>query len=65
MIDAPALEASNIGADGMLGIDSLRSQRVLFDFKAQDHVDHAVEQAAGTAGRRTRSSFAPGRATAG
>ena len=32
--NAPALEASNIGADGMLGIDSLRSQRVLFDFKA-------------------------------
>lgn len=33
--DAPALTASNIGADGMLGIDSLRSQRVLFDFKAK------------------------------
>lgn len=35
VIDAPALGASNIGADGMLGIDSLRSQRVMFDFKAQ------------------------------
>ena len=35
VVDAPALEAGNIGADGMLGIDSLRSQRVLFDFKAQ------------------------------
>jgi predicted aspartyl protease len=35
--DAPALSASNIGADGMLGIDSLRSQRVLFDFKAKTH----------------------------
>jgi len=34
VVDAPALLASNIGADGMLGIDSLRSQRVLFDFKA-------------------------------
>lgn len=33
--NAPALGASNIGADGMLGIDSLRSQRVLFDFKAK------------------------------
>jgi predicted aspartyl protease len=33
--DAPALGASNIGADGMLGIDSLKSQRVLFDFKAR------------------------------
>lgn len=35
VIDAPALRASHIGADGMLGIDSLRSQRVLFDFKAR------------------------------
>ena len=35
VIDAPALEASNIGADGLLGIDSLRSQRVMFDFKGQ------------------------------
>ena len=33
--DAPALGATNIGADGMLGIDSLRAQRVLFDFKAK------------------------------
>ena len=33
--DAPALGESNIGADGMLGIDSLRSQRVMFDFKAK------------------------------
>lgn len=32
--NAPALEAANIGADGMLGIDSLRAQRVLFDFRA-------------------------------
>jgi predicted aspartyl protease len=31
---APALEASHIGADGMLGIDSLRKQHVLFDFKS-------------------------------
>jgi len=35
VVDAPALGAANIGADGMLGIDSLRSQRVLFDFKAK------------------------------
>lgn len=33
--DAPALSASNIGADGMLGIDSLRSQRVMFNFKTK------------------------------
>lgn len=35
VVDAPALSASNIGADGMLGVDSLRSQRVMFDFKAK------------------------------
>lgn len=35
VVDAPALGASNLGADGMLGIDSLRSQRVVFDFKAK------------------------------
>jgi len=33
-IEAPLLEAENMGADGMLGVDSLKSQRVLFDFKA-------------------------------
>ena len=33
--DAPLLERKNMGADGILGTDSLRSQRVLFDFKAQ------------------------------
>lgn len=31
--NAPALGAADIGADGMLGVDSLQSQRVLFDFK--------------------------------
>lgn len=35
VVDAPSLGAANIGADGMLGIDSLKSQRVLFDFKAK------------------------------
>nr|WP_294847151.1 retroviral-like aspartic protease family protein [uncultured Sphingomonas sp.] len=34
VLDAPALSAFNIGADGMLGIDSLRSKRVLLDFKS-------------------------------
>ena len=34
-IDAALLEAENMGADGILGLDSLRSQRVLFDFKRQ------------------------------
>lgn len=32
---APALSAANIGADGMLGIDSLRSRHVMFDFRAK------------------------------
>lgn len=31
-IQAPALLEQNIGAQGMLGVDSLRSQRVVFDF---------------------------------
>ena len=35
VIDAPALDAINIGADGLLGLDGLRSKRVLFDFKNQ------------------------------
>jgi predicted aspartyl protease len=30
---APLLEAADMGADGILGVDSLRSQRVLFDFE--------------------------------
>lgn len=33
--DAPLLESSNMGADGILGTDSLRSQRVMFDFEGQ------------------------------
>ena len=34
VIDAPLLESVNMGADGILGVDSLRSQRVMFDFEA-------------------------------
>lgn len=34
-IAAPALAISDIGAHGILGIDSLQSQRVLLDFKAE------------------------------
>ena len=33
--NAPLLESANMGADGILGVDSLRSQRVLFDFEGQ------------------------------
>ena len=32
-IHAPALQVANIGASGMLGIDSLQSQRITFDFE--------------------------------
>lgn len=34
-LDAALLEAHNMGADGILGLDSLRSQKILFDFKEQ------------------------------
>lgn len=35
-IHAPALERRNIGAEGMLGVDSLQSKRVSFDFLRQE-----------------------------
>ncbi|HEX6375273.1 MAG TPA: retroviral-like aspartic protease family protein [Allosphingosinicella sp.] len=34
-INAPALERRNIGAEGILGVDSLQTQRVSFDFARQ------------------------------
>ena len=34
-IDAPLLEAADIGADGILGIDALRSERLSIDFVAR------------------------------
>ncbi|MGE5563914.1 MAG: retroviral-like aspartic protease family protein [Bacillota bacterium] len=33
IVDAPVLDSQNIGADGIIGVDSLRSQSVLFDFE--------------------------------
>jgi predicted aspartyl protease len=35
IVDAPVLDAEHMGADGILGTDSLRSQRVVFDFEKQ------------------------------
>lgn len=35
VVDAPVLERSDMGADGILGVDSLRSQRIVFDFEGQ------------------------------
>jgi predicted aspartyl protease len=34
-IDAAVLESANMGADGIVGVDVLRSQRVQFDFEKQ------------------------------
>ncbi|MEO6581917.1 MAG: retroviral-like aspartic protease family protein [Sphingomicrobium sp.] len=34
-VEAPLLEAAYMGADGILGVDSLRSQRVMFDFRSR------------------------------
>ena len=34
-LDAALLDSTHMGADGILGLDSLRSQRVLFDFRKQ------------------------------
>lgn len=33
IVDAPVLKSEHMGADGILGTDSLRSQRVVFDFE--------------------------------
>jgi predicted aspartyl protease len=35
MIEAPGLERSNLGAYGLLGIDSLEDHKLMLDFKAQ------------------------------
>jgi predicted aspartyl protease len=40
-INAPLLDAADMGADGILGIDSLRSQRVVFDFANQSLSIHS------------------------
>ena len=34
-VEAPLLERNHMGADGILGVDSLRSQRVMFDFRTR------------------------------
>lgn len=35
IVNAPVLDRVNMGADGILGVDTLRSQRVMFDFEAR------------------------------
>ncbi len=34
-VEAPLLERRHMGADGILGVDSLRAQRVMFDFRTR------------------------------
>jgi predicted aspartyl protease len=34
-VEAPALSAKNLGADGMLGVDTLKGHRIVFDFAAE------------------------------
>ena len=46
-INAPLLEAADMGADGILGIDSLRSQRIVFDFANQSLSIHSDKAPAG------------------
>lgn len=42
--DAPLLERRNLGADGMLGIDSLVSRQVLFDFTRSEMTIHPARE---------------------
>ncbi|MCY7279667.1 MAG: aspartyl protease family protein [Sphingomonas bacterium] len=44
-IDAPLLDAADIGADGILGIDALRSERLSFDFIARTVSISTAQQA--------------------
>lgn len=48
-IDAPLLEAQHVGADGILGLDTLQDLRVLIDFR-EDII--AVDDAANLGGNR-------------
>lgn len=49
-IEAPLLEARNIGADGILGLDSLQDLRVLIDFRANTIAVDDAEALGGNAG---------------
>ena len=55
VVDAPLLDSSNMGADGILGVDSLRSQRVQFDFGTRP-CRSSRRQPATSAMSRARSS---------
>ena len=49
---APVLFAHHIGADGMLGLDSLQNQRILFDFTANQITIENTEKPLKMASRR-------------
>lgn len=49
-IKAPLLEARHIGADGILGVDSLQDQRVLIDFAADQIAIGEAARLGGTKG---------------
>ena len=49
-IEAPMLEANNIGADGILGLDSLQNLRVLIDFRSNTLAVNDAEELGGDTG---------------
>lgn len=49
-IDAPMLEERHVGADGILGLDSLQDMRVLIDFRSDTIAVDTAEQLGGNKG---------------
>ena len=49
-ISAPLLEANHIGADGILGLDSLQDMRVMIDFRAETIAVDTARQLGGNRG---------------
>ena len=49
-ISAPVLEAHNIGADGILGLDSLQDMRVMIDFRNDTIAVDTAKQLGGNSG---------------
>jgi len=49
-VSAPLLEARNVGADGILGLDSLQDMRVMIDFRAETIAVDTAKQLGGNSG---------------
>lgn len=49
-LTAPLLEGSNIGADGIIGLDSLQDQRILLDFEKKRMAIGDAKQLGGSSG---------------